>query len=154
VVGSTGIAGLTLGGGIGHLDRLAGLTCDNLLGAEIVTADGRVRQVSDDADPDLFWALRGGGGNFGVVTCFRYRLHPVTEVYGGLLAYPADRAAEVLRAYREVSAAAPVRLALDAGLLTAPSAPFISEDLRGQRLAVLIPVYVGAAGGPCGRSAA
>jgi len=143
VVGSTGIAGLTLGGGIGYLDRLAGLTCDNLLGAEIVTADGRVRQVSDDADPDLFWALRGGGGNFGVVTSFRYRPHPVTEVYGGLLACTADRASEVLRAYREVSAAAPDRLALYAGLVTAPPAPFVPERLRGQRMAGLIPVYFG-----------
>jgi FAD/FMN-containing dehydrogenase len=120
VVGSTGIAGLTLGGGIGYLDRLVGLTCDNLLGAEVVTADGQVLQASEESHPDLFWALRGGGGNFGVVTSFSYRLHPVAEVYGGLLGYTTDRAVEVLQAYREFSADAPDRLALYAGLLTAP----------------------------------
>ena len=146
VVGSTGIAGLTLGGGIGYLDRLAGLTCDNLLAAELVTADGEVLQASADAHPDLFWALRGGGGNFGVVTAFTYRLHPVTEVYGGLLGYTTDRAAEVLRAFAEFGPGAPGRLALYAGLVTAPPAPFVPEHLRGQRVAGLIPVYFGPAG--------
>jgi FAD/FMN-containing dehydrogenase len=146
VDGTTGIAGLTLGGGLGWLDRLAGLACDNLLSAEIVTADGRVLQASDDNHGDLFWALRGGGGNFGVVTSFTYRLHPVTEVYGGLLGYTADRAAEVLQAYREISADAPDRLALYAGLVTAPLAPFVPEHLRGHRVVGLIPVYFGAAG--------
>ena len=145
VDGTTGIAGLTLGGGIGYMDRFAGLTCDNLLGAEIVTADGQVLQVGEDTHPDLFWALRGGGGNFGVVTSFTYRLHPVTEVFGGLLGYTMDRATEVLRAYREVSAGAPDRLALYAGLVAAPPAPFIPEHLRGQRVAGLIPVYFGPA---------
>lgn len=144
--GSTGIAGLTLGGGIGYLDRLAGLTCDNLLAAEVVTADGHVLRVSGDAHPDLFWALRGGGGNFGVVTSFTYRLHPVIQAYGGLLGYGFDQAAEVLRAYREVSTDAPDRLALYAGLVTAPSAPFVPGHLHGQRLAGLILVYFGAAG--------
>jgi FAD/FMN-containing dehydrogenase len=145
VVGSTGIAGLTLGGGIGYLDRLAGLTCDNLLSAEVVTADGQVLQASAQSHPDLFWALRGGGGNFGVVTSFTYRLHPVKEAYGGLLIYTADRAAEVLQAYREFSADAPDRLALYAGLVTAPPAPFVPEHLRGHRVASLMPVYFGPA---------
>jgi len=145
VVGSTGIAGLTLGGGIGYLDRLAGLTCDNLLGAEVVTADGQVLRASGDSHPDLFWALRGGGGNFGIVASFTYRLHAVTGVYGGLLGYTVDRAVDVLQAYREVSADAPDRLALYAGLVTAPPAPFVPEHLRGQRVAGLIPVYFGAA---------
>jgi FAD/FMN-containing dehydrogenase len=146
VVGSTGIAGLTLGGGIGYLDRLAGLTCDNLLAAELVTADGQVLQVNADSHPDLFWALRGGGGNFGVVTSFTYRLHPVTEVYGGLLGYTTDRAAEVLRAFAEFGPGAPGRLALYTGLVTAPPAPFVPEHLRGQRVAGLIPIYFGPAG--------
>jgi FAD/FMN-containing dehydrogenase len=145
VVGTTGIAGLTLGGGIGYLDRLAGLTCDNLLGAEVVTADGQVLRADGDSHPDLFWALRGGGGNFGVVTSFTYRLHPVTGVYGGLLGYSIDHAVEVLKAYREFSADAPERLALYAGLVTAPPAPFVPEHLRGQRVVGLIPVYFGAA---------
>jgi len=144
VDGTTGIAGLTLGGGLGWLDRLAGLTCDNLLGAAVVTADGQILEVSADNHPDMFWTLRGGGGNFGVVTSFTYRLHPVTEVYGGLLGYPADRAAEVLQAYREIGADAPDRLALYAGLVTAPPAPFVPEHLRGQRVVGLIPVYFGA----------
>jgi len=143
--GTTGIAGLTLGGGLGWLDRLAGLACDNLLGAKLVTADGQVLEVSDGNHPDLFWALRGGGGNFGVVTSFTYRLHPVTEVYGGLLGYPADRAAEVLQAFREISADAPDRLALYAGLVTAPPTPLVPEHLRGQRVVGLIPIYFGAA---------
>jgi len=146
VDGSTGIAGLTLGGGIGYLDRLAGLTCDNLLDAAVVTAEGRVLRVRGDSHPDLFWALRGGGGNFGVVTSFTYRLHPVTEAHGGLLGYPMDRATEVLQAYRELSAGAPDRLALYAGLVTAPPAPFVPEHLRGQRVVGLIPVYFGTAG--------
>jgi FAD/FMN-containing dehydrogenase len=145
VDGTTGIAGLTLGGGLGWLDRLAGLACDNLLGAEVVTADGQILEVSADDHPDLFWALRGGGGNFGVVTSFTYRLHPVTEVYGGLLGYTMDRAAEVLQAYREISADAPDRLALYAALVTAPPAPFVPEHLRGQRVVGLVPVYFGAA---------
>jgi FAD/FMN-containing dehydrogenase len=145
VDGTTGIAGLTLGGGLGWLDRLAGLACDNLLAAEVVTADGQVLEVSADYHPDLFWALRGGGGNFGVVTSFTYRLHPVTEAYGGLLVYTMDRAAEVLQTYREISADAPDRLALYAGLLTAPPAPFVPEHLRGQRVASLMPAYFGAA---------
>ena len=128
-----------------RLDRLAGLTCDNLLGAEVVTADGQVLEASDESHPDLFWALRGGGGNFGVVTSFTYRLHKVTEVYGGLLGYTLDRAVEVLQAYRELSADAPDRLALYAGLVTAPPAPLVPEHLRGQRVVGLVPVYFGPA---------
>jgi FAD/FMN-containing dehydrogenase len=146
VVGSTGIAGLTLGGGIGYLDRLAGLTCDNLLSAEVVTADGQVMRANGDSHPDLFWALRGGGGNFGIVTSFTYRLHAVTAVYGGLLGYTLDRAVDVLQAYREVSTDAPEQLALYAGLVTAPPAPFVPGHLRGQRVVGLIPVYFGAPG--------
>jgi FAD/FMN-containing dehydrogenase len=104
-----------------------------------------VLRASDESHPDLFWALRGGGGNFGVVTSFTYRLHRVTDVFGGLLVYTAARAAEMLRAYREFSADAPDRLALYAGLVTAPPAPFIPEHLRGQRVVGLIPVYFGTA---------
>ena len=145
VVGSTGIAGLTLGGGIGWLDRLIGLTCDNLLGAEIVTADGQTLSTCGDTRPELYWALRGGGGNFGVVTSFTYRLHPVTGAYGGLLGYPLDRAAEVLRAFHEVSAAAPDRLTLYAALLTAPPAPFVPEHMRGRRVVGVMSAYFGPA---------
>ena len=145
VVGSTGIAGLTLGGGIGWLDRLAGLTCDNLASAEVVTADGRLLRASDTEHPDLFWALRGGGGNFGVVTSFSYRMHPVTQAYGGLLGYTFDQAAKVLEAYAALSDQAPDRLALYAALATAPPLPFIPRGLHGQPVALLIPVCFGTA---------
>ncbi len=110
--------------------------------------------MGGDTHPDLFWALRGGGSNFGVVTSFTYRLHPVTEVFGGLLGYTIDGAADVLRAYREVSTGAPDQLALYAGLVSAPPAPFVPEHLRGHRVASLIPVYFGRPmrrSGPCGR---
>jgi FAD/FMN-containing dehydrogenase len=106
VVSSTGIAGLTLGGGLGWTQGRVGLTADNLLGAEVVTADGSVVVASEDDHADLFWALRGGGGNFGVVTRFTYRAHPLTTVLGGLIAYPADEAAQVLDTYRAVTAGA------------------------------------------------
>ena len=92
-VSNTGIAGLTLGGGLGWLMGKHGLTVDNLISADVVTADGEFRSVSADREPELFWALRGGGGNFGVVTSFEYRLHPVGEVLGGLVVYPLDQAA-------------------------------------------------------------
>jgi FAD/FMN-containing dehydrogenase len=145
VVGSTGIAGLTLGGGIGWLDRMAGLSCDNLIEAEVVTADGRAVEASGTSHQDLMWALRGGGGNFGVVTSFAYRLHPVTTAYGGLLAYTFDRAADVLRVYAQAGEQAPGHLALYAALLTAPPLPFIPERLHGQPLAALLPVCFGTA---------
>jgi FAD/FMN-containing dehydrogenase len=146
VVGSTGIAGLTLGGGIGWLDRLAGLTCDNLLSAEVVTADGRILRASSAEHPDLLWALRGGGGNFGVVTSLRYRLHPVTEVQFLAVGYTLDHAADLLRAYQEFSLQAPDRLTLYASIATAPPAPFIPGHLHGQRVAVLLMIYFGPAG--------
>ena len=101
VVSTTGVGGLTLGGGIGYLARGVGLSCDNLLSAEVVTADGQVLTASDEENEDLFWALRGGGGNFGVVTAFEFRLHPVTDIYGGPLFFDRADAGAVLRAYRE-----------------------------------------------------
>jgi FAD/FMN-containing dehydrogenase len=109
--GDTGVAGLTLGGGIGHLVGLHGLTLDNLIGATVVTAAGDVLRASDDENPDLFWALRGGGGNFGVVTDFTFRLHPVGQLLGGLLVYRLESAGEVIAAWRELMATAPDELA-------------------------------------------
>ncbi|HWL33000.1 MAG TPA: FAD-binding oxidoreductase [Gaiellaceae bacterium] len=105
--GTTGVGGLTLGGGIGFLIGRYGLSCDNLVGAEIVTVDGSVVEASEDAERELFWAIRGGGGNFGVVTRLDFRLHPVDEVVGGVLLWPAHAAAEPMRAFRDVALAAP-----------------------------------------------
>src|SRR5678815_1335885 len=103
LISSTGIGGLTLGGGLGWLMRSYGLACDNLVAVEIVTADGTVRRASATENAELFWGVRGGGGNFGVVTTFEYRLHPVSNMYGGMLVYPFARAGEVLRAYRDLA---------------------------------------------------
>jgi FAD/FMN-containing dehydrogenase len=133
VVSTTGIAGLTLGGGIGWLMRQHGLTCDNLLAVDLVTASGEVRHVTAESDPDLFWALRGGGGNFGVVTTFTYRLHPVGPlIYGGALFYEARHAAAVLAGFLNWTATLPDTCAAVFVVLTAPPEPFIPEPLRGQ----------------------
>jgi FAD/FMN-containing dehydrogenase len=117
----TGLAGLTLGGGLGWLMGKYGLTMDNLLAVELVTADGRVLRASSDEHPDLFWAVRGGGGNFGIVTSFEFRLHPVATLLPGLIFYPMDRSLEVLRLYREFSHTAPDELTAYAGLVTMPN---------------------------------
>ena len=119
-VSNTGIGGLTLGGGLGWLMGKHGLTVDNLISVDVVTADGQLRKASASDAPDLFWALRGGGGNFGVVTSFEYRLHPVTEVLGGLVIHPLDQAREVLRFYRDFCRTLPDDAEAYAGLLTSP----------------------------------
>lgn len=120
IVPSTGIAGLTLGGGIGYLNRKHGLACDNLLSADVVTADGRMLRAGPGQNNDLFWALRGGGGNFGVVTSLEYRLHEVGTVLGGEIVYPLDQAKQVLRVYRDWSTSAPDEVRADATLVSGP----------------------------------
>jgi len=120
IVSTTGIGGLTLGGGIGWLGRSYGLACDNLLSADLVTADGRLRTVSATEHADLFWGLRGGGGNFGVATSLEFRLHPVGPVLGGLLIHPFDAARDLLRLYRDFTATAPPELTCFAVLATSP----------------------------------
>jgi FAD/FMN-containing dehydrogenase len=120
IVTHTGVAGLTLGGGIGWIQRKHGLTIDQLLSVDLVTADGQVRIASDTEHPDLFWAVRGGGGNFGVVTSFEYRLHPVGAVLAGLVFHPFAQAREALRFYRDFSSATHEALTTYAGLLTSP----------------------------------
>ena len=119
-VSTTGIAGLTLGGGLGWLMRSYGLACDNIVGAEVVTADGRVVRASASENADLFWALRGGGGNFGVVTTFEFQLHEVSTILGGMLIYPIARARDVLRVYRDVTRNAPDALTVFAAMMHAP----------------------------------
>ncbi len=131
VVSTTGIAGLTLGGGLGHLMPKYGMTVDNLLSAEVVLADGRVVTASEDSEPDLFWAIRGGGGNFGVVTSFEYRLHAVDMVTAGLVAHPFDRAPDVLRFYRDLTAELPDEVMAFGALVHAP-------DGSGTKLAAIV----------------
>jgi FAD/FMN-containing dehydrogenase len=121
-VSNTGVAGLTLGGGLGWLMGKHGLAVDNLLSAEVVTADGELHTVDADREPDLFWALRGGGGNFGVVPSLRYRLHPVPEVLGGMVVHPIDRAGEVLRFYRDFCATLPDEAEAYCAVITDPQA--------------------------------
>jgi FAD/FMN-containing dehydrogenase len=135
-VSTTGIAGLTLGGGLGWLMGKYGLASDNLLGVELVTAAGEVLDVDASSHPDLFWALRGGGGNFGVATSFTYRLHPVGMVTGGLIAHPIEAAPELLRFYRDALADAPDDLTIFAGLVHAP-------DGSGTKLAALVVFHAG-----------
>ncbi len=136
-ISTTGIAGLTLGGGLGWLMAKHGLAADNLLAVELVTADGEVRTVTADSDPNLFWALRGGGGNFGIATAFTYRIHPVAMVTGGLIAHPLDAAPEMLRFYRGAVADATDDLTVFAGLVHAP-------DGSGMKLAAMVPFHTGA----------
>jgi FAD/FMN-containing dehydrogenase len=132
LVSSTGIAGFTTGGGIGWLMRKHGLASDNLVGADVVTADGQFVHASADEHPDLFWGLRGGGGNFGVVTSFEFQLHEVgPTVLSGLVFYPADEAEQVLRGYRAACAAAPDELTTLVNLTTAPPVPFLPESVHG-----------------------
>jgi hypothetical protein len=119
-ISKTGIAGLTLGGGVGWLVRKHGLTCDNLVSCEVVTAEGQLVTASETVNPDLFWGLRGGGGNFGIVTSFVFRGQPVSTVLGGLILYPRDKAGEVLRFYRDFIASAPEELTAYAGLISTP----------------------------------
>ena len=119
-VSDTGVGGLTTGGGYGYLSGRYGMAVDNVVGAEVVTADGRIVRASADQHPDLFWAIRGGSGNFGVVTTFELVLHPVPQVLGGMLIYPFPTAGEVLRFYREIAATAPDELTVYAALVTGP----------------------------------
>jgi FAD/FMN-containing dehydrogenase len=144
LVSSTGIAGLTLGGGIGWLMRRHGLSADNLLAADVVTAEGHLVRASADENPELFWGLRGGGGNFGVVTEFEYQLHPVGPmVTAGAVFYPGDKAGEVLRAYRDWAPGAPDELTTLVNLLTGPPAPFLPEEWHGRPLVAVIGMHVG-----------
>jgi FAD/FMN-containing dehydrogenase len=145
IVTHTGIAGLTLGGGIGWLMRKHGATVDNLVSVDVVTADGEVLTAGEDENPDLFWGVRGGGGNFGIVTSFEYRLHPVGPiVLAGPIFHPLGDAREVLRFYREFIATAPDELTTIFELSVAPPVPFLPEDVHGKPIVMVGACYAGA----------
>jgi FAD/FMN-containing dehydrogenase/pimeloyl-ACP methyl ester carboxylesterase len=143
-ISEVGVAGLTLGGGLGYLARRFGWTVDNLLDVEIVTADGRIRRASRHEHPDLFWAIRGAGANLGVVTSFTFRLHDVgPNVYGGIIGWPFERADEILRAYRTLAAEAPRELSVWMNLFRAPPAPFVPPEWQGKRICGMAVCYSG-----------
>jgi FAD/FMN-containing dehydrogenase len=143
-VSSTGVAGFTLGSGSGWLERKLGLAADNLLSAEVVLADGSLVTASEGEHPDLFWGLRGGSGNFGVVTTFEFALHPVGPlVLGGMLLYPGSRARDVLPVFRDFMAGAPDALGAGAALITAPAAEFVPEEMRGKPALGIVVCYAG-----------
>ena len=144
IVSTTGIAGLTLGGGIGWLSRKYGLTVDNLLSVDMVTADGQFVTASEDENADLFWGVRGGGGNFGIVTSFEYRLHPVGPmVVAGVVFHPLEKAKEVLRFYRDYVASAPDELAALPFIRLAPPVPFLPKDVHGAPVIGIAVLYAG-----------
>ncbi|TDD72685.1 FAD-binding oxidoreductase [Jiangella aurantiaca] len=141
---TTGVAGFTLGSGSGWLERMHGLACDNLLSAHVVTADGQQLIASETQNPDLFWGLRGGGGNFGVVTEFTFRLHAVgPTIYGGFTMHPRVEAPKVVRLFRDFMDDAPREVCGGAILMTAPPAPFVPADLRGRPAVSLFAAYFG-----------
>ena len=143
IISTTGVGGLTLGGGIGYLARGLGLSLDNLVAADVVTADGTFHLASEKDDADLFWAIRGGGGNFGVVTSFEFRLSPVKDVYGGPIFFELDRAGDLFRLYRELIADAPEQLGGFPAYQIAPPLPFIPEERHGTTLAHFVACWAG-----------
>jgi FAD/FMN-containing dehydrogenase len=143
-ISTTGVTGVTLGGGYGWLMRQCGLAVDNLLSADVVTADGRIVTASADENEDLFWGLRGGGGNFGIVTSLEFRLHSIgPTVTGGMVFYPAARGAEVLRVYRALMASAPDELSALCNFLLLPPAPFVPAELRGTAAVAIAVCHTG-----------
>jgi FAD/FMN-containing dehydrogenase len=144
IVSHTGVGGLTLGGGIGHLMRKFGLSVDNLLSCDVVTADGEFVVASANENADLFWGLRGGGGNFGIVTSFEFQLHPLgPQVLAGMVMWPMDDAPAVLRMFRDLAANGPDELGLMGNLRLAPALPIIPEELHGKPIVALIATWAG-----------
>ena len=143
IISTTGIAGLTLGGGIGYLSRGLGLSLDNLLSVDVVTADGRFLVASEKENEDLFWALRGGGGNFGVVSSFEYRLHPVKDIYAGIFFFPLERTRDVLEFYRDYIAGAPEQMGVFPAFQIAPPLPFIPEAEVGKTFCIMVSCWAG-----------
>jgi FAD/FMN-containing dehydrogenase len=143
IISTTGVAGLTLGGGFGYLSRGYGLSCDNLISADVVTADGKALVASKDENADLFWALRGGGGNFGVVTSMEFRMHPVDTVYAGPIFYELKYAGDLFRLFREFIPTAPEAFGGFPGWQIAPPLPFIPEDRVGETFIVAVVHWAG-----------
>jgi FAD/FMN-containing dehydrogenase len=143
VISTTGVGGLTLGGGTGHLTRAFGLTCDSLVAADVVTADGQLVRASEGSHPELFWALRGGGGNFGVVINFEFRLHPVGTVLGGPIFYSAHEAADLLAFYRDFMREAPTELGAFFGFHMAPPLPFLAPEHHGRPVCLVAVCWPG-----------
>ncbi|HET7478257.1 MAG TPA: FAD-binding oxidoreductase [Rubrobacteraceae bacterium] len=143
IISTTGVGGLTLGGGLGHLTRKCGLTIDNLLAADVVLADGRFVTASEEENEDLFWAIRGGGGNFGVVTAFLFRLHPISTIIGGPTLWELEQAPEVMRWYREFIAEAPEDLGGFFAFLTVPPGPPFLEELHLKKMCGIVWCYTG-----------
>ncbi|WCI09443.1 FAD-binding oxidoreductase [Arthrobacter sp. OVS8] len=143
IVGSTGVAGLTLGGGIGYLARKYGLSCDNLLSADVVTADGKFVTASETENDDLLWALRGGGGNFGVVTSLEFRVHPVDMVHAGIVIYPLEHAETVAKFYRGHLAAAPEEFGAFLAFHQGPPVPFLPEQWHGKPVCIVVGMWTG-----------
>ena len=144
IISTTGVAGLTLGGGIGYLARGFGLSLDNLISADVVTADGRFLVASERENEDLFWALRGGGGNFGVVTSLEFQLHPVKDIYGGPMFFELSEVENVLRFFREYIADAPEELGAFPAFQIAPPLPFIPEERHGDTFIAMVACWAGA----------
>ncbi len=143
VISTTGVSGLTLGGGFGHLTRRYGLSCDNVVSVDVVTADGQFLTASASENSDLFWALRGGGGNFGVVTSLEFKLHPVSVVYAGPVFYPVEKATDALRLYRDVMSRAPRELSVFFAFLIVPPGPPFPESLHMKTVCGVMCVYSG-----------
>lgn len=143
IISTTGIAGLTLGGGVGYLTRGYGLSADNLISVDVVTAGGEMLTASEEENADLFWALRGGGGNFGVVTSFEYRLHPVDTVYWGPMFYEVSETENILKFFREYIRDAPEQMGVFPAFQVAPPLPFIPEDRHGDMFVALVACWAG-----------
>src|SRR5947208_2382647 len=143
IISTTGVGGLTLGGGVGHLTRKCGLSIDNLVSADVVLANGKFVKANAEENPDLFWALRGGGGNFGVVTSLTFKLHPIDIIYGGPMLYELSETADVMKWYRDFIPAAPDDLNGFFAFLTVPPAPPFPEHLHMKKMCGVVWAYVG-----------
>jgi hypothetical protein len=143
IISTTGVGGLTLGGGLGHLTRKCGLSIDNLLAVDMILADGRLVTASAEENTDLFWGVRGGGGNFGVVTSFLFRLHPISTIHGGPMLWPLSQATEVMQWYREFITQAPEDINGFFAFLTVPPGPPFPEHLHNQTMCGIVWCYTG-----------